>query len=111
MFLANHQLLVDLQQGFRAGHSHHYENQLITTVDEHVCNIRQNSQSDIAVLDFGKAFDFDTLLHKRLIDKITSYSIDNNSIQWIKEWLHIRSQTVVGLLDGEKSQPCVNSYC
>jgi hypothetical protein len=99
-FLNRHHLLVDFQHGFRTGHS--CETQLISTIDDLVTNMDQNTRTGVIILDFSKAFD--TVPHRRLINKLKSYRIDNRAIGWIENWLHLRTQTVV--LDGERSRPC-----
>lgn len=98
-YLNKHEILVHYQHGFRAGHS--CETQLITTIDEVVRNLDQKSQTDMIILDFSKAFD--TVPHKRLIEKLKSYNIDETTIKWIQSWLSARSQTVV--VDGQQSRP------
>uniref|UniRef100_A0A8C5M1E9 Reverse transcriptase domain-containing protein n=1 Tax=Leptobrachium leishanense TaxID=445787 RepID=A0A8C5M1E9_9ANUR len=48
---------------------------------------------DIAYLDFSKAFD--TVPHRRLINKLQSLSLDSNIVDWIRQWLSDRQQRVV----------------
>uniref|UniRef100_A0A8C5MJL6 Reverse transcriptase domain-containing protein n=1 Tax=Leptobrachium leishanense TaxID=445787 RepID=A0A8C5MJL6_9ANUR len=48
---------------------------------------------DIAYLDFSKAFD--TVPHRRLINKLQSLSLDSNIVEWIRQWLSDRQQRVV----------------
>uniref|UniRef100_A0A8C5Q884 Reverse transcriptase domain-containing protein n=1 Tax=Leptobrachium leishanense TaxID=445787 RepID=A0A8C5Q884_9ANUR len=51
------------------------------------------SAVDIAYLDFSKAFD--TVPHRRLINKLQSLSLDSNIVEWIRQWLSDRQQRVV----------------
>jgi len=57
-------------------------------------------QVDIILLDFAKAFD--TVPHKRFLQKLSSYGIGSCTHHWIQTWLTQRSQV---LLDGECSLP------
>ena len=47
---------------------------------------------DAIYLDFQKAFD--TVPHKRLIHKLTGYGIEDNVLNWIKDFLSDRTQYV-----------------
>ena len=60
---------------------------------------RKGSQSDIAVLDFSKAFD--TVPHDGLLSKLKHYGIDKNIWQWISNFVKKRKQCVV--VDGASS--------
>jgi len=53
------------------------------------------------VLDSSKAFD--KVPHERLYFKLLHYGINGNLLNWIKKFLHERSQTVV--IDGVNSKP------
>jgi hypothetical protein len=57
-------------------------------------------QSDIAILDFSKAFD--KVPHARLINKLRLYGIHGNTLNWIEAFLHGRTQEVV--IDGQFSR-------
>ena len=48
---------------------------------------------DVLYLDFAKAFD--KVPHKRLIQKLKCYKINNKVIAWIKSWLSDRNQRVI----------------
>ena len=51
-------------------------------------------------MDFQKAFD--TVPHKRLINKLDSYNIRNETINWIKTFLTERKQKVA--VNGKESK-------
>ena len=56
-------------------------------------------QTDVAILDFSKAFD--TVPHKRLLHKLSHYGITGKINLWIASFLLDRKQCVV--VDGESS--------
>ena len=98
--LEDHEILTDLQHGFRSGRS--CETQLITTFHDIASAYSYNkkgSQIDIAVLDFSKAFD--TVPHDGLLSKIKHYGIDDKVWLWIFNFLKQRKQRVV--VDGIQS--------
>ena len=82
-----------LQHGFRSGHS--YESQLSSMLHDLTCNLDLNKQTDVAILDFSKAFD--TVPHKRLLLKLKHYGISG----WIKSFLVDRHRHVI--VEGESS--------
>ena len=95
--LEKHNILTDLQHGFRSGRS--CETQLITTVEDLSEAHSRNVQIDVAVLDFSKAFD--TVPHDALLSKVLHYGINGNIRQWLSNFLKKRKQRVV--IDGESS--------
>lgn len=54
---------------------------------------------DVFVLDFGKAFD--SVPHKILIEKLSKYGLDGQSVKWIENWLNDQTQRAV--VSGTKS--------
>ena len=64
--LESHSILADQQHGFRKGRS--TETQLILTSDDLLKSLDKNTQTDIIVMDFPKAFD--KVPHQRLLHKI-----------------------------------------
>ena len=95
-FEAN-RVLTSLNHGFRAGYS--CETQLAVTIDDFTRNYDLGSQTDIAILDFSKAFD--TVPHDRLLHKLDAYGIRGPLLSWIKAFLCNRHMRVV--VDGESS--------
>ena len=69
--LETNNILTSLNHGFRSGHS--TETQLLTTVHDLVTANDKRKQTDVAILDFSKAFD--TVPHNKLLHKLTSYGI------------------------------------
>ena len=95
----NFDILTNLQHGFRSGHS--CESQLLITTDDLFKNFDNKIQTDIAILDFSKAFD--TVPHKRLLTKLSHYGVNGNINKWIESFLGNRNQSVV--VEGVKSSP------
>ena len=84
-------ILYDLQHGFREKRS--CETQLIMLVDELAKNMQMGKQTDLILLDFSKAFD--KVAHEKLILKLHQYGIRGDTLNWIKDFLDNRKQTVV----------------
>jgi retron-type reverse transcriptase len=96
--LESNNILYDLQHGFRSSRS--CETQLTSFIQELAKNNNDKIQTDVIVMDFAKAFDKDP--HKRLLYKLKYYGADTNILNWIEDFLTLRTQTVI--LDGEKSE-------
>ena len=92
--LCNHLLENDLlsehQFGFVPGRS--CVTQLLVTIQEWMKNLDEGLVTDVAYMDFRKAFD--AVPHKRLIYKLQKYGIDGNLLLWIKDFLSQRTQYV-----------------
>ena len=58
-----------------------------------------NTQSDVLVLDFSKAFD--TVPHRKLLSKLEAYGIQGPILHWIANFLTQRKMSVV--VEGESS--------
>ena len=84
-------ILYDLQHGFREKRS--CETQLIMLVDKLAKNMQMGKQTDLILLDFSKAFD--KVAHEKLILKLHQYGIRGDTLNWIKDFLNNRKQTVV----------------
>lgn len=77
------------------------ESQLLITMQDINSSFDNKKQTDIAILDFSKAFD--TVPHDRLLIKLNHYGISGQIAQWIKQFLSNRLQSVI--VDGAKSDP------
>lgn len=83
-------LLCHQQHGFRKGHS--CETQLIGAFNDWAAVLNNKSQTDVAVLDFSKAFD--VVPHKRLTNKLHAYGVRGNTLNWVSSFLSNRQQRV-----------------
>ena len=61
-------------------------------LDEWTVQLENGGQIDVVYTDFEKAFD--KVPHKRLINKLISYGIDSDTIEWLKAFLCFRKQRV-----------------
>ena len=86
-----HKILTELQHGFQNGFS--CETQLLVTLQDLMKNRDGKTQTDIAILDFSKAFD--TVPHGKLLYKLRHYGITGNMLEWISVFLKQREQRVV----------------
>ena len=98
--LEQHNILTSLQHGFRSGHS--CETQLITTTNDIMKAYDKKEQTDLVILDFSKAFD--TVPHRKLLQKLDHYGINGKVNTWIKGFLMERQQQVI--VEGEFSDSC-----
>ena len=87
-----------LQHGFVKGRS--TITQLLDTVHRITSAIDQGVQTDVAFLDFSKAFD--SVLHPHLISKRDQIGIKGPLLQWFTSYLDNRVQRVV--IDGNNSE-------
>ena len=95
-----HNILVDCQHGFRSRHS--CVSQLIITVHDLASSLNQKHQTDMAILDFSKAFD--RVPHTRLKAKLDNHGIHGNTLKWISSFLDERTHKV--MVDGSISNEC-----
>ena len=98
--LEKNDILTPKQHGFRTGYS--CATQLISVVHDWAKTIDNKGQTDVALLDFSKAFD--KVSHLRLALKLRYYGISGKSLGWIKAFLGNRTQAVV--VNGRPSKPC-----
>ena len=73
--LNSHNILINNQHGFRSNHS--CVTQLIALVEDLSYALDQQTQTDVILLDFAKAFD--SIPHQRLLAKLRYYGIVDNS--------------------------------
>ena len=97
--LIGEDLLSSKQYGFISGRSTTL--QLLNYIDKCVKTIAEGGVIDTIYFDFAKAFD--SVPHRRLISKLESYGISARVLNWIKNYLNERQQTVS--VNGEKSDP------
>ena len=90
--------IYQLQHGFMKGRS--TVTQLLEIVDILTQAIDQDNQTDIAFLDFSKAFD--SVSHSLLVRKLHPAGIKGLLLQWFASYLHDRNQRVV--IDGKSSE-------
>ena len=95
--LNSNKLLSPYQHGFISGRS--TVTQLLSFLDTCIQSIINGKEVDVIYLDFMKAFD--TVPHKRLVNKLKAYGVSGEILDWITEYLKDRTQVVV--LNGEKS--------
>ena len=69
------------------------ESQLITVTEYILYAMDHKLQTDVILLDFQKAFD--TVPHQRLLSKLSSYGIQNETHSWINSWLTRRKQRII----------------
>ena len=84
-------LLSKRQFGFISGRS--TATQLLYYLDECLEKTANGNVVDAIYLDFSKAFD--TVPHRRLLGKLESYGIQGDTLNWIRSFLHDRTQQVV----------------
>ena len=89
--LDRHGILTPLNHGFRTKHS--CETQLLLTLQDLMTYRDQKDQTDIAVLDFSKAFD--AVPHDRMLGKLEFYGITGPVLNWTAAFLKNRVQRVV----------------
>ena len=90
-FLLTRKLISKQQHGFSSRHS--TTTQLLECV--HDCSIALDDKNsvDISYVDFSRAFD--SVVHSKLICKLSSYGISDDLLVWLETFLLGRSQCVV----------------
>ena len=96
-YLENCKVLNNEQHGFRRGRS--CEAQLALSVNDLAKVLDRQSQADVVIMDFSKAFDL--VPHQRLHSKLCHYGITWKLHNWIQKILTKRTQQVV--LEGVSS--------
>ena len=95
--LTTNDLLSDDQHVFRPKRS--CSTQLLESIDNWSKLLEDSKPVDVVYLDFKKAFD--TIPHKRLLNKLRSYGISGKLLAWIESFLSERRQQVT--LGGHRS--------
>lgn len=90
-------LLSNKQHGFITGRS--TVTQLLNYLERCAKSLVNGGVVDSIYLDFAKAFD--TVPHRRLLGKMEAYGISGNVLNWVKDYLNERTQTVI--VNGETS--------
>ena len=86
----NHCALSEKQHGFSKGKS--CLTNLLETFEEITDNLDRGNGVDIVFLDYQKAFD--SVPHRRLLSKLSSYGVGGKILKWIQEFLCGRTQYV-----------------
>jgi hypothetical protein len=89
--LKENDMLTPSQYGFVPGRS--ISLQLLRVMDDWTEAWENDTEIDCAYLDFSKAFDW--VPHRRLIAKLNSFAIEENTIAWIQNFLSNREQQVI----------------
>ena len=90
-FLDEEKILSDQQHGFRKRRS--CETQQINTIQDLADGLNNHQQTDAILLHFSKVFD--KVAHERLARNLHHYGIRGRTLEWIKSFLHGRTQQVV----------------
>ena len=90
-YLNDNDLLVNCQSGFRSLHSTLMS--LIEASNSWSVNIDNGLINGVIFIDLKKAFD--TINHKILLRKLTSYGIDHRALKWFDSYLSDRQQKCV----------------
>ena len=69
------------------------ESQFIVTIHDIASKLERDSQVDIILLDFAKAFD--KVPHHRLLHKLEYYGVNPKTNRWIRSFLENRKQIVI----------------
>ena len=88
--LVKNNILSNHQFGFVSGRS--TITQLIVTLNEWLYSLDNDSPIDAAYMDFRKAFD--SVPHKRLLNKLKGYNVSGPILSWISSFLSERYQYV-----------------
>ena len=96
-YLESNSILVDCQHGFRQERS--CETQLMTFINELLEAMSNGIETDVIAMDLSKAFD--TVPHKRVMERLKLYGINAQLLVWIENFLCYRKRVIV---DGQSSE-------
>ena len=89
-YFIKNKLFYRSQYGFRSGHSTELAG---LQFSDNILQLLDNKKTPVSVfLDLSKAFD--TLDHTILLNKLSHYGFQNNSLNWFKSYLYGRAQYV-----------------
>ena len=71
---------------------------LISFYDWVTCLVDEGKAVHVMYLDFSKAFD--TVSQGILLEKLTAHGLDRSTLCWVKNWLEVQAQRVVGSVLG-----------
>ena len=89
-YMEDNNFFSDCQHGFRRCRS--CVTQLLDAMNDYTDLIESGDSIDVIYLDFRKAFD--TVPHKRLINKLKAYGVNGPILDWIESFLTGRTQRV-----------------
>ena len=89
-YLADYQLLLEEQSGFRQNRS--CETMLIKLTDYILNNIDNGNLCGMVLVDLRKAFDL--VDHELMLMKLDMYGCQGNALAWFKSYLSERFQSV-----------------
>jgi len=89
-YLLTKQLITRHQHGFLSRRS--TGTQLLDCLNDWSLNIENKQSLDVIYIDFAKAFD--SVVHRKLLSKLTSYGISGKLLSWIEDFLRDRFQFV-----------------
>ena len=98
-YLSDNNLITKHQHGFIKKRS--TCTQLLESFQDWTLSLRDKKCLDVLYLDFSRAFD--SLVHSKLLCKLSAYGIQYELLHWIESFLRDRSQQV--LIDGQLSAP------
>ena len=98
-YLREHNLISKAQHGFLSKRS--TGTNLLSCLQDWQLSVKVNKLVDVIYLDFSKAFD--SLVHSKILVKLSSYGIGFELLSWIQSFLTGRTQRVI--VDNALSKP------
>ena len=96
--LINNNLITEHQHGFVPGRS--CITQLLEVLDYWTSTLDEGGSIDVVYMDYQKAFD--SVPHRRLIQKLEATGVKGNVLMWVRDFLSHRRQKVI--INGSSSQ-------